>query len=302
MKKLSLTSLFRVLSGMVAVIMVLGLFMSVSPVYASADPSVETALKARYYREQKMLINQQATLDKAALKTTKVDALIAKATAKGKDTSMLEAAKAMYVAQLGEANDYHSAAAAILAAHKGFDDLGNVTNVTEARQTVADSHLQLFESRHVIVVAQADLNRNLAEWRRVENIKASKIALERIYKNQQKWLTQQQLRLDHTDVVVANVQKLIDEAKAASKDTTDLEAALTIYKAQVVSAKADHETAVTVLTLHNGFDTAGKVTDETAARQTVMDARQALMNAHMTLVQASYDLHKVIFTWRKSHP
>ncbi len=73
------------------------------------------------------------------------------------------------------------------------------------------------------------------------------------------------------DQRTAQVQSLIDQAKATGKDVTGLQRALDKLEAALQQAQPIFDGASSTFTSHPGFDAAGKVTDPTSARQTVTE-------------------------------
>jgi RNA polymerase-interacting CarD/CdnL/TRCF family regulator len=299
--------LYPFVSVFALVALVAGLFSFATPAYASTGTTTtpptatEKDLMARYKSEQAWLVTQQANLDKTAAVITKVQALITKANAAGEDTTALVAALAIFESQVATAENSHTTASAILAAHDGFDDSGNVTNVLAARLTVDDSHQALAICHDVLVQAGNDLSKALSDWKKIEKIKDIRALLKKDYQIEQNWLVKQQDNLNKTASVVTNVQNLITKANAKGKDTTALVNALAVFQSQIAIAQSSHNTAAGILATHNGFDAKGNVIDRDAARLTVDSARQSLSDAHNLLWQAANDLHQAIKEWRENN-
>jgi len=125
--------------------------------------------------------------------------------------------------------------------------------------------------------------------------------LERLLERENSWLLTQQANLEKAAAVAEKGQTLIDKAKAKGIDVTDLQNALDAFNRQINQANQDHKNAAGVLAAHQGFDGNGKVTDRTAAVQTLKDARNSLLDAHLQLVQAVSSLRIAIRTWRSTH-
>jgi hypothetical protein len=125
--------------------------------------------------------------------------------------------------------------------------------------------------------------------------------LERAYAKAQEWLGHQADRLAKTGEIETKVQEFIDQAKAEGKDTSGLEAALASASAKVDQAQTKHAEAAAILSTHAGFDDAGKVTDVTAARQTLESAGRALRDAHRLLQDAAIEMRRAIHDFRQAN-
>ena len=299
--------LYPIVSVFALVAVVAGLFSFVSPVYANTGApvtpptAIDKYLMARYKSEQSWLGVQQTNLNKTAGVITNVQTLITKANAAGEDTTILVAALAVYQSQVATAENSHTIASSILAAHYGFDDSGNVTNPITARLTVDDAHQSLNICRDVLLQAGHDLSKAISDWRKIEKIKDINALLKKDYQVEQNWLTKQQDNLSKTAAVVTNVQNLITKANGEGKDTTALVNALATFQSQIATSQSSHNTAASILSTHNGFDANGNVIDRDAARLTVNSARQSLSDAHSLLWQAANDLHQAIKEWRENN-
>lgn len=299
--------LYPIVSVFTLVAVVAGLISFVSPVYASTGApathlsAVDKNLMARYKSEQSWLATQQTNLDKTAGVIAKVQAMITKANTAGEDTTALVAALAIYESQVATAENSHTTASSILAAHTGFDDNGNITNPVAAELTVDDSHQSLNICHEVLLQAGNDLSKALNDWRKIEKIKDIKALLKKDYQIEQNWLIKQQDNLNKTAAVVTNVQNLIDKANGKGKNTTALVNALATFQSQIATSQSSHDTAASILSTHSGFDANGNVIDRDAARLTVKSARQSLSDAHALLWQAAHDLHQAVKEWRENN-
>jgi hypothetical protein len=122
-------------------------------------------LENRLQREQKWLSEQQTHLDDANKVAGQVQTYINNQNAEGHDTSALVAALATFHQQLITAQASHTAAANLLSAHAGFDANGNVTDPTQARQTLVDAHQALLDAHKVLRQGGEDLHKALQEYR-----------------------------------------------------------------------------------------------------------------------------------------
>ena len=125
--------------------------------------------------------------------------------------------------------------------------------------------------------------------------------LERAYAREQEWLSRQAERLAKAGELEAKAQEFIDKAKSEGKDTSGLEAALANASAKVDEAQGKHDEAAAILSTHAGFDDAGKVTDPTAARETVESAGRALRDAHRLLTDAAIEMRRALRDFRQAN-
>jgi hypothetical protein len=125
-------------------------------------------------------------------------------------------------------------------------------------------------------------------------------ALTKAFQAEQAILTRQETNLDGTGTLVIKIQSLIDQAKTKNLDITALENALASFQTRIDEARSAHTTASGILSTHAGFNADGSVTDPTAARQTVLDARQSLRQAASIMDQAVRDLRSSITAWRNA--
>jgi len=105
---------------------------------AGGTTKADLALSHKYKAEQDRLKLQDARLKRAADYATKIDSLIAKLKAKGKDAAALEQAVAAFRNSIAQASAEWQAASATLATHAGFDGAGKVSNADQARATSAN--------------------------------------------------------------------------------------------------------------------------------------------------------------------
>ncbi len=131
---------------------------------APATPASYAALTKAYQDDQNWLNAQQNNLNRANTVVTQVQALITDAQSNGISTSGLSAALAVFQAQLRTAKASHTTASAILSAHKGFDNSGNVTNPVLAAQTVKYATQSLTDAHKVLVQSSSDLLTALNLW------------------------------------------------------------------------------------------------------------------------------------------
>jgi hypothetical protein len=127
-------------------------------------------------------------------------------------------------------------------------------------------------------------------------------SLERVYTRENTWLTSQSTHLLTLSHMAGQAKDLIGKAQAKGVDTGTLQTALDQFNSLIAKAQTQHDTAAGILSTHAGFDANGKVTDATAAHQTMQAARQALYAAHQAILQAVVDLRAAIVAFRLGHP
>lgn len=131
------------------------------------QPPANPAGLTRAYREQQARLKlQDLRLKHAAEFAGKVEAMVAKLKAQGKDTAALERALAEYRAAIERARSEWQAAAATLAKHAGFGDDGKVTNADQARATLKDAHGHMEQTHKIAHEAFVALRKAMAEFRK----------------------------------------------------------------------------------------------------------------------------------------
>jgi len=145
---------------------------SAAPIGGSAGKQ-NAALSRRYKEQQQRLKLQDARLNRAVEYAAKIDTLIAKLKAKGKDTTGLEQAVAAFRAAIAQARAEWQAASDTLATHAGFDNAGKVSNADQARETLKGAHGHMesvhsiargaYKSLHEAIVAFRKANREVKE-------------------------------------------------------------------------------------------------------------------------------------------
>jgi hypothetical protein len=149
---------------------------SAAPGTQDDRPNKGNAALSRMYRvERQRLRLQDARLNRAKEHAAKIDAMIAKLKAKGKDTAALEQAVAAFRAGIDKARAEWQAASDVLTAHAGFDADGKVTNADQARATLKDAHGHMeqahaiardaYKSLHTAVLAYRKAHREVHEPR-----------------------------------------------------------------------------------------------------------------------------------------
>jgi hypothetical protein len=131
------------------------------------------ALSRTYKIEQNRLKLQDARLKNAGLYADRIDGLIARLKAKGKDTVALEQAVAAFRTGIETARAEWQAADATLATHAGFDGDGKVTDADQARAMLKDAHGHMeqthtiargaYQKLHAAIVAYRKAHREVKE-------------------------------------------------------------------------------------------------------------------------------------------
>ena len=140
---------------------------------ASTTPASYAALTKAYQNDQNWFKAQHVNVGRADTVVTQVQALITAAKSDGIPTNELEAALDVFQAQLRTAKASHATANAVLTAHKGFDNNGNVTNPVPAAQTVKDATQSLTDAHNVLVQSSSDLLTALTLWSAHNHITSS---------------------------------------------------------------------------------------------------------------------------------
>jgi len=140
---------------------------------ASPTPASYAALTKAYQDDQNWFKAQHVNVGRAENVVTQVQALITTAKSDGISTGGLEAELDVFQAQLRTAKASHATASAVLSAHKGFDNSGNVTNPVLAAQTVKDATQSLSDAHRVLVQSSSDLLTALKLWSAHNHITSS---------------------------------------------------------------------------------------------------------------------------------
>jgi hypothetical protein len=121
----------------------------VTPTYAAGLPNDPVLAQGKDYfprlemlfeLQQERFDHQTQVLERIPTFIDRIQRLIDRATAKGVDASAVQAALDDFSAAIPAAQSAHDQAAALIAAHTGFDEKGMVTNLAAAVQTVKAIH------------------------------------------------------------------------------------------------------------------------------------------------------------------
>ncbi len=269
---------------------------------SAAKEDDNQALTNACLRAHEYLSAQALNLQLADNAAGKAQDLISKALAKGIDITALQSALDAFKAQLDAAKESHQAAQDILSAHNGFDANCKVSDRAAARETVRTAIQALNNAHDTLRQAERDLRSILQQWRQENKVKFQDAVLEKGLAAEQKWLAEQAANLTAKEQLITKAQDLINKAQGNGRDVGALQKALDEFKTQIAGAQTSHDQAASLLAEHTGFDANGKVTDASAARQTLKDARQSLSDAHNTIRQAAAYLREAIRDWRTANP
>jgi uncharacterized protein YoxC len=127
--------------------------------------------------------------------------------------------------------------------------------------------------------------------------------LEWIWAKEQRVYDRLEKFFDRVDDRISKAQGLIDRAKANGKDVSAVQAALDAFSDAVKQAKPIFESVKGVITSHPGFDSDGKVTDQSKAIDTVKDLGEKLKEIRQTLFPAAKALREAVRAFREAnHP
>lgn len=118
--------------------------------------------------------------------------------------------------------------------------------------------------------------------------------LEQFYQRLLLAVDSQQLRYQTARLLATDTQTWIDARTAEGKDMSAVQTALNNFTAALSTAEGYTASADAILTTHAGFDDAGQVIDQQAARTTLRDSGRALRDANRTLTDATIELRRTI--------
>jgi hypothetical protein len=102
-------------------------------------------LEQAWAREQRIYEKLGKLFDNSDSLLEKVQGLIDRAAAAGKDVSAVQAALDAFEAAIKQARPIYESGKGIIASHQGFDQDGKVTDAEKAKQTVQDMRAKLKE-------------------------------------------------------------------------------------------------------------------------------------------------------------
>lgn len=124
------------------------------------------ALERGLQEARQRLSRQDQRLNWANDHAARIDAMIAKLKAKGKDTAALEQAVAAFRSKIGEARQQWEAAKALLANPAGFDAQGKVTNADQARNSLQQGRDAMNKVTETAKTAYRDLRKAVETFRK----------------------------------------------------------------------------------------------------------------------------------------
>ncbi len=104
------------------------------------------------------------------------------------------------------------------------------------------------------------------------------------------------------EAFVERVQLLIDRAEANGKDASAVQTALNAFKTALKDAHPLYESTRGIVNSHQGFDSAGKVTDPQKARETVDTMRAKLKEIETAMDGTGRALREAIRAFREANP
>jgi hypothetical protein len=126
--------------------------------------------------------------------------------------------------------------------------------------------------------------------------------LERLWQRTLKGLDRANGIDDRSSKVIEKTQAFIDKAKANGKDVTAVQAALDAYKQATTAALPMVAQAQEIANSHNGFDSAGKVTDVKQAAATLKELATQLKAIRSEVLPSAKALHEAIKNFREANP
>jgi hypothetical protein len=119
------------------------------PVTPNAGQPSSDRLQAAWAKEQTVYARIGKLLDRANTVISKIQARLVKEQAKGKDVSAVQTALTAFSTAIKNVQPIYAQMQTIIQTHAGFDASGNVTDPTQARQTVQDFHAQVTQFRQL---------------------------------------------------------------------------------------------------------------------------------------------------------
>ena len=163
MKHLKLFSLFSLVA-------LLGFVFMPATTFAQEDTEDQSRiverLEAVYGRLQDVSIRGDERLAQAENVVVKANELILMAQEKGFDTTSLEGAVANFETAIANATSLKADGDAILSAHVGFDDNGNVTDIEQATETLRSVQDSFKEARQTLRDSARELRHTFRDFRR----------------------------------------------------------------------------------------------------------------------------------------
>ncbi|MCX6037854.1 MAG: hypothetical protein NTW99_08165 [Chloroflexi bacterium] len=125
--------------------------------------------------------------------------------------------------------------------------------------------------------------------------------LEQIWARAQTAYQRQGDRLVKADEFLTKAQPLINKANQKGWDTSAVKAALNAFTAIIPAAQAAHIPGAAIIASQNGFDADGKVTDRSAAVETVKALGQVLKDTRAAMNGTGQALREAVKAFRDAH-
>ena len=106
---------------------------------------------------------------------------------------------------------------------------------------------------------------------------------------------------EDTDAQIAKMQARIDKAAESGKDVTALQTALDAFESALKNAKPNYDVVRGIVTLHEGFDASGKVTDAEKAKSTVQEMRTKMQELKSAMGGTGKALRDALKAFREAN-
>ncbi len=124
--------------------------------------------------------------------------------------------------------------------------------------------------------------------------------LEKAFANQTKRIEKAGKLYEQADLGFPKLQSRIDKAKAKGVDVTAIQTALDAVKKALTDARPLYDQAKSIVDVHKGFDSDGKITDPTAALETVKSLRETSKQFKEAMNGTVQALHETIKALREN--
>jgi hypothetical protein len=128
--------------------------------------------------------------------------------------------------------------------------------------------------------------------------------VEKAFQRVKNWDDKQGVFITKSGEFISKAEKFIAKAEGNGLDASSLKGLLDSFADSIHAVQAAHDRAGAIISAHNGFDGNGKVTDITAAAQTVKDAAAALQEgrqAHLGKGKALAEALRAFWQANKPH-
>ncbi len=135
------------------------------PPTPNSTQMAQTRLQLIFQIEQLTVDRDGQLLDKAPDIVARIQKLLDAAGQRGMDVSGIQSALDAFSTALDQAKPLHDQAVALVQSHNGFDAQNNVTDVTQARETVKSLHDDLQQFRTTLMQPLRDLRQAVQQFR-----------------------------------------------------------------------------------------------------------------------------------------